>query len=178
MGHSRGTVTAPAAAGGSTTWGFGPEPRAQAIMGTAIGGPAVAAGANLANVHVPTFLVAGGLDRNSFQSVSESALTQIPSADERLLPIPLATHRSFDSMYCAQSAGARAQANPRALLDMHTVNRIAAAPPSGASGRAINYCARSFFTTPVEIGWRRRPIPSRRSSTACCRPCPEERASA
>jgi hypothetical protein len=123
-------------------------------MGMTIGVMNVTTGANLANVRVPTFLVAGGLDRNSFQSVSEFALTQIPSADKRFLALPLATHRTFDSTYCAQlqSAGARAQGNPRALLDMHTVNLIAAAPPTGISGKAINYCARSFFTTPVDIG--------------------------
>ena len=33
MGHSRGTVTALAAAGGSTAWGFPAEPRVKAIMG-------------------------------------------------------------------------------------------------------------------------------------------------
>jgi pimeloyl-ACP methyl ester carboxylesterase len=33
MGHSRGTVTALAAAGGSTTWNLDPDPRVKAIMG-------------------------------------------------------------------------------------------------------------------------------------------------
>src|SRR3954454_19963685 len=37
MGHSRGRISALAAAGGSTTWGFGPERRVRAIMGMAIG---------------------------------------------------------------------------------------------------------------------------------------------
>jgi hypothetical protein len=37
MGHSRGTVSALAAAGGSTTWGFGPVPGVDAVMGLAIG---------------------------------------------------------------------------------------------------------------------------------------------
>jgi predicted dienelactone hydrolase len=44
IGHSRGTVTALAAAGGSSLWGFPPEPRVKAIMGMAIGTPPLPSG--------------------------------------------------------------------------------------------------------------------------------------
>jgi hypothetical protein len=62
-------------------------------------------------------------------------------------------HRTFDSTYCAQtqSAGALAQADPNAILDRHTFELTALAPPAGASGKAVYYCAPSFFTSPVDI---------------------------
>src|SRR3954449_12437030 len=50
MGHSRGTITALAAAGGSATWGFGPEKRVQAIMGMAIGARALRDAVDLAKI--------------------------------------------------------------------------------------------------------------------------------
>ncbi len=165
MGHSRGTVTALAAAGGSTTWGFDPEPRVKAIMGMAIGGPAITFAARLADVTVPTLLVAGGLDTNSLPSTSKDAFDAIPSTDKLLVGIPNATHRSFDSTYCAQlqSAGAAFDTdhdgvveaseltNPRPILDRHTVSLIAASPPGFLSGKAVHYCASGFFTDPVDI---------------------------
>jgi predicted dienelactone hydrolase len=167
MGHSRGTVTALAAAGGSTIWGFPePDPRVKAIMGLAIGAEAITNSVDLADVTVPTVLVAGGLDRNSSQAVSENAFKAIKSADKLFVGIPNAVHRSFDSTYCAQlqSAGAPADAdhdgvveaeelppNSPAILDLHTVRLIAASPPLGNSGKAVHYCASKFFTSPVDI---------------------------
>jgi hypothetical protein len=165
LGHSRGTVTALAAAGGSTTWGFGPETKVKAIMGMAIGVPAVTFGADLANVRVPTILVAGGRDTNSVQQVSEDAIAAISSQDKLFVGLPNATHRSFDSTYCAQlqSAGAAFDTdrdrvveasevgNPRPILDRHTVGLIAASAPGFISGKAVHYCAREFFTRPVDI---------------------------
>jgi hypothetical protein len=80
LGHSRGTVTALAAAGGSAAWSstlncqaapadlrwpLEPEPRVKAIMGRAIGARPITFGANLADVRVPALLVAGGLDEDS-----------------------------------------------------------------------------------------------------------------
>jgi predicted dienelactone hydrolase len=165
MGHSRGTVTALAAAGGSTTWGFGPEQRVKAIMGMAIGARGITFAANLADVAVPAVLVAGGLDTNSLPMISNDAFDAIGSADKLLVRIPNATHRSFDSTYCAQlqSAGAAFDAdrdgvveaselaNPRPILDRHTVGLIAASAPGFISGKAVHYCAREFFTSPVDI---------------------------
>ena len=153
MGHSRGTLTALAAAGGSTAWGFGPEPRVRAIMGMAIGARAFRDMLNLSSVKVPTLLVAGGKDRNTVQAISEETIATITSPDKRFVAIPNATHRSFDSTYCAQlqSAGAIAQANPRAILDRYSVPLIARLDPGGISGKAVHYCAESFLTTPVDI---------------------------
>jgi predicted dienelactone hydrolase len=65
MGHSRGTATALAIAGGSTTWGITPDPRIKAIMTMAAAAPSITFSTNLSEVVVPTLLVAGGLDRGS-----------------------------------------------------------------------------------------------------------------
>jgi predicted dienelactone hydrolase len=153
MGHSRGTISALAAAGGSTTYGVAAEPRVRAVMGMAIGVRALKDALNLTKITVPTVLVAGGLDRNSVQAVSEEAYAAISSADKRFIAIPNATHRSFDSTYCTQlqSAAAIAQANPRAILDAYSVPLIAASGPGGTSGKAVHYCAAGAFTSPVDI---------------------------
>ena len=169
LGHSRGTVTALAAAGGSLAWGFpeGGDPQVKAIMGMAIGGAPVTAGVDLADVTVPTVLVSGAKDFNSVPAVSEAAYTRISSADKLIVRLPLATHRSFDSTYCAQlqSAGEAFDTDPGSrgvlvpdevasmapILDRHTFNLIAASPPAFLSGKAVHYCARRFFTRPVNI---------------------------
>jgi predicted dienelactone hydrolase len=158
LGHSRGTVTALAATGGSTQWGFGPledkgQPLVKAIMGMAIGNSATTNMVDLPKVTVPAVLVAGGRDQNTPQTVSEDAFRLISSADKLFVGIPNATHRSFDSTYCAQlqSAAANAKNNPNAILDLHTVALIAASPPGFLSGKAVHYCAPRFFTSPVNI---------------------------
>jgi predicted dienelactone hydrolase len=178
LGHSRGTVTALTAAGGSAPWTpdancqasgdlcwplareheRGLE-RVKAVMGLAIAVPRITRGANLANVRVPTLLVAGELDQTSPPAVSEFAFAQIESTEKEYVLITGATHRHFDSTYCdqTQAAGAIAQAapsnalgQPRAIFDLHTV-RGTVAPTPATSGRAIDYCPFSTFTTPTDI---------------------------
>jgi len=150
LGHSRGTVTALTAAGGSTGWGIERDSRVHAIMGLAIGAQAITDTVDLTKVNVPTVLVAGGLDKNSVQEISEHAFATISSADKLLVEIPHATHRSFDSTYCAQlqSAAAYAKSHPNAILDLHTVGLVAASAPGFLSGKAVHYCAPRFFTAP------------------------------
>lgn len=178
LGHSRGTATALAAAGGSAPWSAeascqpeGPppfpcwasgfpdpadapleaEPRVKAIMGMAIAVERIVRGVNLANVKVPTLLVAGQLDQTSPQAVSEFAFKEISSTEKAFVSIEEAVHRSFDSTYCdqTQAAGAIAQANPLAILDLHTIRGTVV--PTTPSGQAIDYCAFSTFTTPADI---------------------------
>lgn len=170
LGHSRGTVTALAAAGGSSQWGFGrladaQGPRVKAIMGMAIGAPPITFGVNFAGVDVPALLVAGTEDRSSPQAVSEAAFERIASTEKAFVSIEHATHRSFDSTYCAQMQAAAATfdedgdrvidedelANPRRILDRHTVEGIVIAPPAGNSGRAREYCSFASFTEPTDI---------------------------
>jgi predicted dienelactone hydrolase len=167
LGHSRGTVTALAAAGGSALrrtdaicqpasddprcWPLDAEPRVAAVMGMAIGGPRITRGVDLEHVTVPTLLVAGELDRTTPPSVSQTAFDTITSRHKALLVLENAVHRSFDSSYCdqTQAAGAIAQANPRAILDRHTFEGIALRV--GMSGRATEYCGYRTFTQPVDI---------------------------
>ena len=113
FGHSRGTLTALTAAGGSTVWGVAPEPRVQAIMGVSIGIQTLASQVSLTNVRVPALLVAGELDATSLPTVSQFAFREISSVDKRYVEIPKAHHRTFDSTYCdqAQVAGAIATAD-------------------------------------------------------------------
>ena len=148
FGHSRGTLTALTATGGSTTWGITRDPRFQAAMGMALGTQAVTSGVGLANIKVPVLLVAGELDATSPPTVSAFAVDQITSADKRLILVPKAFHRVFDSAYCRQlqSAGTIAAANPNAVLDKQTFDQIAVHP---TSGNAVDYCPPSTFTTPV-----------------------------
>jgi predicted dienelactone hydrolase len=165
MGHSRGTVTALTAAGGSAGWDIDPlcrvvaadgncrEPAVKAVMGLAIGGANVTNMVNLAKVTAPALLVAGGLDKNSDESISEHAFETISSADKLFVSIPNAVHRSFDSTYCAelQSAAANVNIDPNAILDRNTVGLIAASAPGGVSGKAVHYCAPQYFTSPENI---------------------------
>ena len=95
MGHSRGTVTALAAAGGSAPWSapttpvtvqclptqpvdglcwpLQREPRVKAIMGMAIGAQPIIRGVDLDKITVPTLLVAGQEDDNSLPAASTFA---------------------------------------------------------------------------------------------------------
>ena len=156
LGHSRGTITALAAAGGAANGDYGREARVKAIMGMANRAPALGDFTNLANVTVPALLVAGGKDLVSPVVISQDTVgpNGIASADKELITIPAATHRTYQSSFCAmfQSAGALAQASSRAILDRHTATFIANSPPGGAAGKAVHFCANEFFTTPVNIG--------------------------
>ena len=197
MGHSRGTVTALAAAGGSADWSAPTvpptvqcvpattppaippklcwpqerEPRVKAIMGMAIGAPPIVLGVDLAKITVPTLLVSGNEDFNSLPVTSKFAHDQITgTTDNTLHELPRATHRSFDSTYCAQlqSAGAAFDTNhdgvvsaseaadpgvllDRRIFDRQTVGLIAASAPGFLSGKAVHYCASGFLTGPVNI---------------------------
>jgi hypothetical protein len=125
----------------------------KAIMGMANGGPDLRARINLANVTVPTLLVSGQKDLISPPGFSEDTYNAIASADKQRIVLDGATHRTFQSSYCAmlQSAGALAQASSRAILDRHTATLIANSPPGGNAGKAVQICANEFLTAPVNI---------------------------
>jgi predicted dienelactone hydrolase len=128
MGHSRGTITALAAAGGSVPWGTAGatcapaqppdglcwqgvrrEPRVKAIMGMAIGAAAINNGVNLASITTPTLLINADRDRNTVPANTQAAFDAIPATtDKTHIEVAHAVHRSFDSDYCAemQAAGA------------------------------------------------------------------------
>jgi len=150
MGHSRGTVTSLAVAGGSTTWGFPAESRVKAIMGLAIGTHDITFGANVQDITVPALLVAGTLDATSV--VSKEAFDTLASTEKNLVLIENAKHRHFDSGLCAQtqSSGAIAQADSRAILDLQTATGLLIQPPSGG-GVAMDFCGFEKFTDPTDI---------------------------
>ena len=162
LGHSRGTATALAAAGGSAGWGVEAEPDVEAIMGMAIASRAITTGANLQNVTVPVLLVAGGLDETSPPAVSVEALGLIASADKELVHLDQAVHRSFDSTYCDQMQASAAVfdadedrvveaselQNVRPILDRHTFDGLHLFP---LSGFPVQYCSFASFTRPIDI---------------------------
>jgi predicted dienelactone hydrolase len=150
MGHSRGTVTALAAAGGSRTWNFPAETRVKAIMGLAIGARAITFAADVQNVTVPALLVAGTLDVNPPFEVSRDAFNMLGSPEKEFVLIENAKHRHFDSGLCAQvqSSGAIAQANTRAILDLQTIRTLIQPVPAGV---AMDFCGIETFTNPGDI---------------------------
>ncbi len=150
MGHSRGTVTALVAAGGSATWKLGRDPRVKAIMGLAIGVSAITFGANVQDVTVPALLVAGTSD--STLPVSEAAFDILASTEKHIVLIENAKHRHFDSGLCAQtqSAGSIAAASTRAILDLQTLTGLVILPSGG--GVAMDFCGFETFTNPTDIG--------------------------
>jgi predicted dienelactone hydrolase len=146
MGHSRGTVTALAVAGGSTTWGFPADSRVKAIMGLAIGAPSITFGANVQDVTVPALLLAGTLDTTAPATISQAAFAMLGSAQKWIVLIDNAKHRHFDSGLCAQtqSSGAIAPAKPGAILDLNlqTLSTLVTFPSSGVP---MDFCSFDTF---------------------------------
>ena len=150
MGHSRGTVTALAAAGGSTTWGVPPDPRVKAIMGLASATAAVF-DVDVQNVTVPALLVAGELDTLTPPAFIHATFDMLGSTEKEFVLIENAKHLHFASGFCAmtQSSGAIAAASTRAILDLHTIRRLVST--FGSLGVAMDYCGIDTFTTPNDI---------------------------
>jgi hypothetical protein len=119
------------------------------VMGMAIGAPAITFSINLANITVPTLLVAGGLDANSPQAVSEAAYDALNS-EKLFVSIEKAHHRTYASTGCeqTQSSAGFAQATIRAILDRQRAIGMLTNP---IGGNAQDFCAFPTFTTPVDI---------------------------
>ena len=116
----------------------------------AIGQLGITTGVNFSGVKVPTLLVSASLDLMSPPSVSKLAYERITSPDKTLVSLPNGVHRSFDSTYCdqMQAAGTIAKADPKALLDRHTFDRIVTSPNSGWG---TDYCAFASFAGITDI---------------------------
>jgi predicted dienelactone hydrolase len=151
LGHSRGSVSAFVAAGGSATWGISPEPRIKAIMALSTGTLSITFSANLANIEIPTVILEGTLNIAGFP-VTEQAFGAILSTDKQFVVVQNAVHRTFNSGLCAQtqSSGAIAEADPRAILDFKTALDALTSP----NGIPLDFCTYSDFTSPKDI----RPI--------------------
>ncbi|MDA0183810.1 hypothetical protein OJ997_26125 [Solirubrobacter phytolaccae] len=165
LGHSRGTLTALATAGGSAPpvpanptcsgdparcWPLTADPRVVAVMGMAIGQQPISLGVDYKAIKVPTLLVSAAKDLMSPPLVSQNAYAAITSADKRLVSIPNGVHRSFDSTYCdqMQAAGRRVAANADAALDRHTFERIVT---SLNSGWGTDFCSFASFAGIEEL---------------------------
>jgi predicted dienelactone hydrolase len=151
LGQSRGSITALAAAGGSTVWNIAPETRVKAILTMAIGQRNVTFNQNLANIRIPALLVGGSLDQNTPVAIVKDAFGAIPSARRAFLNVRGAHHRVYGSAYCAQTqaAGAVAVRNPRAILDLHTLLNLFVL--SVVSGSPVDWCFYDTFTDPVDV---------------------------
>ncbi len=156
MGHSRGSVTSLAVAGGSTTWGsaegvpFEPDSCIKAVMGLSIGTQNVTTPVDVQKITVPVLLVGGTQDKSGPLAVSEwaiASMTKLDPADKQLVIIDNAYHRHFDSAYCAemQRSGTIALNDTSAALDRQTATQIMYHPTSGF---ATDYCALGFFDPP------------------------------
>jgi dienelactone hydrolase len=154
MGHSFGADTTVAAAGGSVV--VPGDPRVRAIMGLANSAPYThPILGNVPNVAVPTLLVAGELDViapfQTSKDIFDKVGTALPTSPKKeLVLIGHAKHRHHTSGLCAiaQSAGAIATRNPRAILDLHTLRYTVIGPMSGG---AKDFCGFDTFTEPVDI---------------------------
>ena len=148
LGHSRGSVSALAAAGGSAMWGISPEPRIRAIIGLSAGTASITFSVNLANIEIPTVIFEGTLNIAGFP-VTEQAFEAISSKDKQFVVVHNAVHRTFNSGLCAQtqSSGAIAEADARAILDFKTALDALTSP----NGTPLDFCTYSDFTSPIDI---------------------------
>ena len=150
LGHSRGTTTALALAGGSAAWNIPVNPRVKVIMGLAIAPPDQVSAIDLGQIQIPTVLMAGGNDQNTPAFISEAAIAAIPAPDKLLIELAPAVHRHFTASQCSvmQASGTVAMGNVRAILDRHTFDLIAVNPINGSS---LDYCAFSYFVDPNDV---------------------------
>jgi predicted dienelactone hydrolase len=149
MGHSRGTVSALVAAGGSAMWKLSADPRVKAVLGLAIGTQDITFGANVAAITVPTLLIAGRLDGTL--PVSQAAFRALTTTEKDLIVLEHVNHRHFDSGLCAQTqrSGAIAMANQQAILDRQTLRGLVILPTG--NGVAMDFCRFETFVDPVDI---------------------------
>ena len=151
FGHSRGTLTALTAAGGSTVWGVAPEPRVQAIMGVSIGMQALASQVSLTNVKAPALLVAGALDATSPPSREQVRLRQ-PSRASTSATSRSRTRTTGPSTRPTATRRSRRGRSPRPTGPGEA--RQAHVRPDrdpSTSGQTQDYCPYSTFTSPTDV---------------------------
>ena len=154
LGHSAARVTALAAAGGSTTWGS--RPRTSRAGGHGHGdrrherhdrrepheraGPDVPRRGRAGPQLVP-------VGQRVRADADPEPPTSVPGA-----PVGDAPHVRLDVLRRAAVGGRDGAGEPERDARPHTSGSSRPRRRAGISGKAINYCARSFFTTPVDIG--------------------------
>jgi predicted dienelactone hydrolase len=156
FGHSRGGITALAAAGGSTTFDIQPlGDRLKGVVTWSAGARNTLLDVNLAAVTTPTLLIASSGDLAVATAVAEEVYELISSADKAVFELNNAGHLSITSGFCpaVQSAGSillrsRENGSPLPFLDERIlINRFR----SSLDGAAYGFCDYSDFTTPTDI---------------------------
>jgi hypothetical protein len=150
LGQSRGSVTALAAAGGSTAWNIAPEPRISAIMIQAIGQTPVTGPQDVHRIDIPLVVVTSKIDRNVPMAISVEAFDEMPSQRKSLVILERGEHGVYGPDRCAkmQAAGAVFLAEPRAIGEQLTLENVLI---SANSGTPIDFCRFEWFVHPVDI---------------------------
>ena len=164
LGQSRGSLTAFAAAGGSTTLNLPAEPRIKAIMMLANGMRSFVTQLNLADITVPSLFITSKGDRNAGvpsvqMAVSVEAFNTIPDSTMKgLVILERADHAAYSSNRCAQmqATGAVLQQEPRAIGEKLLFENIMI---SAGSGIGFDFCRFDSFVDPVDIRGLVRTIP-------------------
>jgi len=152
IGQSRGSMTALAAAAGSTPWTITPDPRVLGVMTLATGSAANMASVNMEAITVPTLMVVGSKDGMNHFSIAQASFARIPeSTPKGLVIIEGAHHRVYGDTYCAQAqiAAAISQSNPRAILEDDVMFNLYRASPN--SGSPLDWCTYDTFVNPVDV---------------------------
>jgi predicted dienelactone hydrolase len=150
FGHSRGGVTALAAAGGSTAYAIEPlGDRLKGVVTWSAGARDILFNVDLAAITTPTVLIASSGDVAVPAADARAAYAMLPTADKALFEMNNAAHLSVTSGVCAavQSAGSIVVDNALAFLDQRLlINRL-----TSVESRAYEFCDYSDFTTPTDI---------------------------
>jgi predicted dienelactone hydrolase len=155
LSQSRGSLTALAAAAGSTSLNIPAEPRIKAIMMMTMGARDFMRRIDLGRITVPSLFVASKGDRNggpqAQMNFSLEAFNAIPdSTSKGIVILERAEHASFSSNRCAQmqATGAVLQQEPRAIGEQLFFENIMLAATSGIP---LDYCRFDSFVDPVDI---------------------------
>jgi len=149
LGHSRGSVTALLAAGGSAALKIAPEPRVSAIMQLEIATRPITFKADLQNVKLPALFVNSRLDNITPMDVSIDAFNTIPSDQKALVILERAVHRVYGSGFCEemQATGAIYQSNPRAIGELLILQDMLLS----TNGTPMDFCFYDSFVRPIDI---------------------------
>ena len=149
LGHSRGAVTALAAAGGSALLKIAPDPRVAAILLLEIGMRSITFSVDVQNVKVPALLVNSKLDNITPMDVSIDAFNMMPSDQKGLVILERAVHRIYGSGFCQQMQvlGGIVQSNPRAFGELLILQDMILS----TNGTPMDFCFFDSFVNPVDI---------------------------
>jgi predicted dienelactone hydrolase len=152
MGHSRGSMTALAMAGGSVFFHIAPDPRVKAVLTLASAMAAIIGNLDLQNVTVPALAISGELDTNPPATVRDTLFARLSSEDKALVIVRGARHRGLlGSAFCSemQATGGVAITDPsRHVLERLNFTSVLTISPNGGATENCNF---SYFVNPVDV---------------------------